>query len=64
MDSKKTKNVGDKMRRFGEAGDDVDNGLVDSAFTPMMRMIATWKRRIRNVRCVASRRKKTMNRGD
>ena len=32
VDSKKTKNVGDEMRRFGEAGGNVDNGSVDSAF--------------------------------
>ena len=32
VDSKKTKNLGDEMRRFGEVGGDVDDGSVDSAF--------------------------------
>ena len=32
VDSQKTKNLWDEMRRFGEAGGDVDNGSVNSAF--------------------------------
>ena len=62
VDSKNTKNLRDKMRRFGEAGVNVDDGSVDSAFYSNDEDDSDWKRWIRNARCVEEERKR-QNRG-